>query len=81
MQKVNLSFLRRLFPHLIFSSAKFKNSKFDNQQDLAAFAWSFDTGLKVCFSDNSKLQFVKFGSLRDNDTNCGVKFGKLCLSG
>ena len=70
------------FPRLIFfPSARFKDSKFDNKEDLAAFTTAFDTGLKTSFSDNSKPQFVKFGSLRDNDTRCGVKSGKLSLAG
>lgn len=61
--------------------ARLKNSKFDNKQDLAAVAESFDTGLKETFSDNTKPQFVKFGSPRDNDARCGVKGGKLTLPG
>ena len=70
------------FPRLIFSpSARFKDSKFDNKDDLAAFTAAFDTGLKTSFSDNSKPQFVRFGSPRDNDTGCGVKGGKFSLPG
>jgi len=60
---------------------RFKNSKFDNDQDLAAFTESFDAGLKRTFSNNSKPQFVKFGSLRDTDGHCGVKYGRLSLQG
>ena len=66
---------------LFLPLARFKNSRFDNEQDLAAFTESFDTGLKVIFSDGTKPQFVKFGSPRDNDARCGVKGGKLSLSG
>jgi len=61
--------------------AKFKNSKFDNDQDLTAFTESFDTGLKEIFSDSSKLQFVRFGSWSDNDARCDVRGGKFCLQG
>jgi len=69
-------------PTLFFPyPARLKDSKFDNEQDLAAFTESFDTGLKEAFSDSSKPQFVKFGSLRDNDVRCGVKSGKLSLPG
>jgi hypothetical protein len=69
-------------PRLIFPClASLRNSRFGNEQDLAAFAESFDTGLKETFSDSSKPQFVKFGSLRDNDARCGVKSGKLNLAG
>ena len=62
-------------------SARFKDSKFDNKEDLAAFTAAFDTGLKATFSDKSKPQFVKFGSPRDNDTRCGVKGGRVTLPG
>jgi hypothetical protein len=72
---------RACFLVLFSPLARFKKSKFDNKQDLAAFTESFDTGLKVTFSDSSKPQFVKFGSLRDNDTSCGVKAGKLTVQG
>ena len=68
---------RLIFPCLV----RFKNSRFDNGQVLAAFTESFDTGLKATFSDGSKPQFVKFGSLRDNDEHYGVKSGKLSLPG
>ena len=70
-----------LTPALFSLIVRFKNSAFDNGQDLAAFTESFDTGLKTVFSGNSKPQFVKFGSLRDNDARCGVKSGKLSLPG
>jgi len=66
---------------LNLSPARFKNSKFDNEQDIAAFTECFDAGLKAIFSDSSKPQFVKFGSPRDNDESCGVKGGKLTLQG
>ena len=75
----------RLFPAtpcLTFSClARLRNSRFDNEQDLAALTESFDTGLKTTFSDSSKPQFVKFGSPRDNDARCGVKLGKFNLAG
>ncbi|KAF9650957.1 hypothetical protein BDM02DRAFT_3184899 [Thelephora ganbajun] len=64
-----------------YAEGRLKNSKFDNKQDLAGLAESFDTGLKTTFSDSSKTQYVKFGSLRDNDTRCGVKAGKLSFLG
>jgi len=58
-----------------------KNSKFDSDQDLAAFTESFDAGLKTIFSNNDKAQFVKFGSPRDEDTRYDVKGGKLSIQG
>jgi len=61
--------------------ARFKNSKFDNEQDIRAFTENFDTGLKEIFSENSKPHFVRFGSARDNDANCGVKSGRFTLQG
>jgi len=65
-----------------YAEKRFRDSvQFGNEEDLAAFTENFDTGLKESFSDNSKLQFVKFGSLRDNDASCNVKGGKLRLQG
>ena len=61
--------------------ARFKNSRFDNEQDLAAFTERFDVGLKWAFSDSSEPQYVKFGSQQDNDPRCDVRAGKLCLPG
>ena len=62
-------------------AAKLKGSKFDNKADLEAFAECFDKGLKGNFSGENKLHPVKFGSLRDNDSRCGVKEGNLRLQG
>ena len=72
-----------LFSHFILSPpAMFeKSSKFGDEQDLAAFTESFDTKLKEIFSDSGRPQFVKFGSPRDNDPDCGVKGGKFVLQG
>ena len=76
----------RPFPTHVASShfpplARFKNSIFDSEHDLAVFTESFDIGLRVVFSDSSKTQFVRFGSPQDNDARCGVKGGKLSLPG
>jgi len=81
MQKARSTLFLSSPPSYFPLLARLKNSSFDNGHDLAAFTESFDTGLKTTFSDNSKPQFVKFGSLRDNDTRCGVKSGKLSLPG
>ena len=58
-------------------------SKFNTPEDLATFSQRFDEGLKKVFSiSNSHMsQFVKFGSLRDNDPSYGIKDGKLRLTG
>ena len=59
------------------------HSKFNTPEDLAAFFQKFDEGVKKVFStSNSRAdQYVKFGSLRDNDPNCGIKTGRLMLTG
>ena len=83
MQKAGLgSFSGHVASSYFSYLARFRNSKkFNNKVDLASFAETFDTGLKETFSDNSKSQFVKFGSARDEDARCGVKGGKLSLPG
>jgi len=65
-----------------FSSlARFKNSRFDNELDLAAFTENFDASVKKIFWDSSHSYYVKFCSPRDNDARCGIKCGKLILPG
>jgi hypothetical protein len=60
---------------------RLKGSKFDNKVDFKALAESFDSGMKTAFSDNTKLQYIKFGGPRDNDKGHGVKDGKLGIPG
>ena len=62
---------------------KLKYSKFNTPEDLASFSQRFDEGVKKTFSmSNSHAdQHVKFGSVRDNDPSCGVKAGRLALTG
>lgn len=60
---------------------KLKGSKFCNKSDLDALADSFDTGMKTAFSDNTKLQKIKFCGLRDHNKEFGIKDGKLAIAG
>ena len=64
-------------------SEKLKYSKFNTPEDLSSFSQKFDEGVKKVFSiSNSHAdQYVKFGSPRDNDPDCGIKAGKLVLTG
>jgi len=60
-----------------------KYSKFNTPEDLASFSQKFDEGVKKVFSTPNSCvdQHVKFGSLRDNDPDYGIKAGKLTLTG
>ena len=58
-----------------------RGSKFDTPEDLAAFAQKFDEGVKRVFSSDKVSQYVKFGSPRDTDPKCGIKAGRLTLTG
>ena len=60
---------------------KFNGSKFDTPEDLAAFSQKFDEGVKRVFSNDQATQYVRFGTPRDNDPKCGVKAGRLTLTG
>ena len=60
---------------------KLRESKFNTPGDLDAFSQKFDEGVKRVFSNDQAPQFVKFGSLRDNDPDCGIKAGRLALTG
>ena len=58
-----------------------KDSRFNTPEDLAAFSQKFDEGVKKLFSSDQATQYVKFGSLRDNDPKYGIKAGRLMLTG
>ena len=60
---------------------KLRGSRFDTPEDLTAFAQKFDDGLKRVFSNDQAIQYVRFGSPRDNDPKCGIKAGRLTLTG
>ena len=62
---------------------KLKHSKFNTPEDLGAFSQRFDDGVKKVFSmsNSSADQYVRFGSPRDNDLNCGIRAGRLTLTG
>ena len=60
---------------------KLSGSKFDTPEDLDAFSQKFDEGLKRVFCKDQAPQYVKFGSPRDNDPKCGIKAGRLVLTG
>ncbi|KAF5315547.1 hypothetical protein D9611_004835 [Ephemerocybe angulata] len=53
----------------------------DYIEDLDHIVRSFDKTTKIRFSDDKQAQYIKFGSTRDNDANCGIRFGQLKLSG
>ena len=72
-----LSVVPPVKPHL----EKLKQSKFNTPEDIATFAQKFDEGTKTVFSDDKTIQYVKFGSPRDNDPKHGIKTGKLTLTG
>ena len=60
---------------------KLRGSNFDTPEDLVAFSRRFDEGVKRVFSNSRTAQYVKFGSPRDNDPKCGIKGGRLTLTG
>ena len=62
-------------------SEKLKESRFNTSEDMAAFAQKFDEGLKRVFSNDAGMQYIKFGSPRDNDPKYGIKGGRLALTG
>ena len=68
---------RLLSPQL----GKLGRSRFNTPEDLGAFAQRFDEGVKRLFSSDQASQYVKFGGPRDNDPECGVRAGRLTLTG
>jgi len=41
----------------------------------------FDKTTKPRFRDDQEPQYIKFGSTRDSDPNCGIRFGQLKVDG
>ena len=60
---------------------KLRGSRFNTPEDLGAFSQKFDEGVKKVFSNDQAAQHVKFGSPRDNDPQCGIKAGRVTLTG
>ncbi|KAF9783743.1 hypothetical protein BJ322DRAFT_876964 [Thelephora terrestris] len=58
-----------------------RQSKFNTIEDISAFAQKFDDGLKRVFTNETGVQYIKFGSPRDDDPRYGIKAGKLALTG
>ena len=56
-----------------------KNSPF--LDDLEHIVRCFDKTTKLRFSKAQEPQYVKFGSTRDNDESCAIRFGQLKLMG
>ncbi|KAG2020014.1 hypothetical protein CC2G_005403 [Coprinopsis cinerea AmutBmut pab1-1] len=53
----------------------------DFLDDIDHIVRCFDKTTKVRFSDDKQAQYVKFGSTRDNDEVCGIRFGQLKIAG
>jgi len=49
--------------------------------DLENISDCFDKTTKTRFRNASEPQYVKFGSMRDNDANCNIRFGQLKMAG
>ncbi|KAF5317094.1 hypothetical protein D9611_003520 [Ephemerocybe angulata] len=51
------------------------------QDDIEHIQRCFDKTTKPRFRNSSEQQFIKFGSTRDNDPSCNIRFGQLKLEG
>jgi len=50
-------------------------------EDLDHICDCFDKTTKTRFGNALEPQYVKFGSKGDNDSSCGIRFGRLKLAG
>jgi hypothetical protein len=66
---------------LIPQPEKLKDSAFNSTEYLELFSQMFDEGVKKVFSNSGTDQYVRFGSPKDNDSNYGIKSGRLTLTG
>ena len=53
----------------------------DFLDDLDHIVSCFDNTTKLRFRSTDEPQFVKFGSTRDNDENCNIRYGQLKMRG
>ena len=56
-------------------------SAFDNEEDLKLMVDSFDKCTKPVFKDEKEVSYIKFGTMKDNDTAVNIHHGQLALSG
>ena len=49
--------------------------------DLDHITECFDKTTKPRFRNEADPQYIKFGGTRDNDQNCGIRFGQLKIAG
>ena len=49
--------------------------------DLDDIVRNFDTKTKLRFRKAEEPQYIKFGSTRDTDESCNIRFGQLKLKG
>ena len=50
-------------------------------EDLGHIVRCFDKTTKLRFRSADEPQFVKFGSTRDNDEDCNIRYGQLKMTG
>jgi hypothetical protein len=53
----------------------------DFLDDLGHIVRCFDKTTKLRFRSADEPQFVKFGSTRDNDEDCNIRYGQLKMTG
>ncbi|TFK18829.1 hypothetical protein FA15DRAFT_241935 [Coprinopsis marcescibilis] len=56
-------------------------AKSDFIDDLAHIVSCFDKTTKLRFTGDKQPQYIKFGSIRDNDPSCQIRYGQLKLDG
>ena len=62
-------------------SAKLRNSRFGNDEDLAAMLADFEKSAKPLFKDPKTKSWIQFGSSRDTAKEFGIRGGQLALEG
>lgn len=60
---------------------KLAESQYGNDEDILSMMESFETSTKPTFRDERERSYIKFGSMRDNDRDFGIRRGQLSLEG
>ncbi|CDO71998.1 hypothetical protein BN946_scf184943.g33 [Trametes cinnabarina] len=60
---------------------RLKNSAYGNEEDIKAMLDYFDKSTKPIFKDSKDAAFIKFGTMKCNDTKVNIRRGQLTLTG
>ncbi|KAL4244988.1 hypothetical protein ABKN59_002854 [Abortiporus biennis] len=64
-----------------FLVAKLQDSRYGSEDDINFMLECFNKGTKITFRDPFERSYIKFGTMRDNDPDVGIRRGQLIVEG